>query len=49
MAACGGKHLRLLFGSAPLTHDMWEQIFFFNYYLGCRDQRGSGGRGKLSG
>lgn len=28
MAACGGKHLRLLFGSAPLAHDMWEQIFF---------------------
>lgn len=23
MAACGGKHLRLLFGSAPLTHDIF--------------------------
>lgn len=29
MAACGGKHLRLLFGSAPLTHDMWQHIFFY--------------------
>lgn len=28
MAACRGKHLRLLFGSAPLTHGMWKQIFF---------------------
>lgn len=28
MAACRGKHLRLLFGSAPLTHGMWKQILF---------------------